>query len=349
MSPILFSLLSITENLGIPVNISEETTESETKQFTTIQIYNIEREIYGTFFYNDETSNLGHVRITCGPLLMAEVKFGLKEAETLTQDFRKLLTDLFILANHCPPQTIDDESLNLEDFYQLKTFSYNTFSEMDEYYKLELLLFSHVKDRNKLAAIKTLDLFIKHYYKELSSDQLKCFYCALITLLTRVEIEKGVPVNKVFDQQFHYYQYLQEIRDIHIFETLSKRAIQDFFSHATNLPKKDYSFITVCVLNYVENHLYEAITLNDICASLDRDSKYVGKLFQKEIGMRFKDFVHLKKIEKSKNFLLFSNKTINQISEELSFSSQSHFSAIFKKVVGITPYKYQRNRVYYSY
>lgn len=212
-----------------------------------------------------------------------------------------------------------------------------------------MLLFSHVKDRNKLAAIKTLELFIKYYYKSLTSDQLKCFYCALITLLTRMEVEKGVPVSKVFNRQFQYYEYLQEIRDINKFETLAKQAIHDFLAHPTNIPKKTYSPVTVCVLNYVENHLYEAISLKNICDVLNRDSKYVGRLFYKEVGMHFKDFMHLKKIEKAKYFLLFSNKSINQIAEELSFSTQSHFSTVFKKIVGITPYKYQRNRVYYSY
>lgn len=349
MSPILISLISITERLGIPVNVVEEEISPEENQLSTIQVFNIKREIYGTFLYNDSASDGEYTRITCGPLLMAEVKFGLKEAEDATQEFKQILTNLFMLANHYLPESIDEKQLKLEDFYQLQTFSYNTFDEMDEYYKLELLLFSHVKDRNKLAAIKTLDLFIKHYYNYFSSDQLKCFYLALITLLTRVEIEKGVPVSKVFDQQFHYYQYLQEIQDIHTFEFLSKQAVHNFIAHPTNLPKKDYSPITVCVLNYIENHLYEVISLKEISASLNRDSKYVGRLFHKEVGMCFKDFSQLKKVEKAKYFLLFSNKSINQISEELSFSTQSHFSATFKKVVGITPYKYKCNRVYYSY
>lgn len=348
MSPILFSLVSITEKLGIPINIVEEVVVTK-KLIPTIQIYNSQREIYGIFFYSDDLCGTQYAQITCGPLLMPEVKFGLKEAAGLTQVFKQILTNLFILANRYPPEIIDDKQLDLEAFYQLQKFSYNTFYDIDEYYKLELLLFSHIKDRNKLAAIKTLELFIKYYYKYLSSDQLKCFYCALITLLTRVEIEKGVPVSKVFDQQFHFYKYLQEIRDIYTFEVLAKQAIHDFLAHPNNLPKKNYNPITVCVLNYVENNIYEVITLNDICASLKRDSKYVGRLFYKEIGIHFKDYVHLKKIEKAKHFLLFSNKTINQISEELSFSTQSHFSSIFKKIVGITPYRYQRNRVYYSY
>ena len=312
-------------------------------------MYNKKREIYGTFLYKDRELEKEITRIIFGPLFMAEVKFGLKKAQDATQEFKQILSGLFILVNHYSPSNIEDNELNLEIFYQSQTFAYNTFPDIDEYYKLELLLFSHVKDRNKLAAIKTLELFIKYYYKNISIDQLKCFYCALITLLTRVEIEKGVPVSIIFDKQIYYYQYLSEIRDIYIFEALSKKAIHDFVSNSNNIPKKHYSPITVYVLNYIENHLYETISLKEICDDLNRDSKYVGKLFYQEVGLHFKDFIHLKKIEKAKYFLLFSSKTINQISEELSFSTQSHFSTVFKKVVGVTPYKYRCNRIYYSY
>jgi YesN/AraC family two-component response regulator len=347
---ILFSLLEITEKLGIPTKVlNSAIDDTEQELVNSIQLYNIHREIYGTFFYknNDPSSHYG--QIIFGPLLMAEVKFGLSEAESATQEFRQILNNLFVLMNHKLPEYINEEQLNLEHYYQTNKFSYNTFDDMDEFYRLELLLFSHIKDRNKLAASKTLELFIKHYYKHLTVNQLKCFYCALITLLTRVEIEKGNPVNKVFDQQLLYYHYSQEVQNIHTFEGLIKRALQDFFTQSTKIPKNTYSPTTICVLNYVENHLYEATTLAEICQSLNREAKYVGKLFYKEIGMHFKDYVHLKKIEKAKYLLLFSNKTINEISEELSFCSQSHFSSIFKRIVGTTPYKYKSKRVYYSY
>ncbi|EMF0106154.1 hypothetical protein OU489_000277 [Enterococcus hirae] len=81
MSPILISLISITEKLGIPVSVVEKTLKTEENQLSAIQMYNIKREIYGTFLYSDSSSETGYIQITCGPLLMAEVNFGLKEAE----------------------------------------------------------------------------------------------------------------------------------------------------------------------------------------------------------------------------------------------------------------------------
>ncbi|EMF0253384.1 hypothetical protein NAG47_001535 [Enterococcus hirae] len=98
MSPILISLISITEKLGIPVSVVEKTLKTEENQLSAIQMYNIKRKIYGTFLYSDSSSETGYMQITCGPLLMAEVNFGLKEAEDTTQEFRQILTNLFILA-----------------------------------------------------------------------------------------------------------------------------------------------------------------------------------------------------------------------------------------------------------
>ncbi|WP_164506569.1 helix-turn-helix domain-containing protein [Lapidilactobacillus mulanensis] len=103
------------------------------------------------------------------------------------------------------------------------------------------------------------------------------------------------------------------------------------------------------MLNYIENNLDEQVTLTEISALLSRDPKYVGKLFRAEVGMSFKEYCLQKKIDNAKHLLLFSDKTINEISVELAYSSQSHFSMVFKKSTGITPYDYRCKRVYYTY
>ena len=48
-----------------------------------------------------------------------------------------------------------------------------------------------------------------------------------------------------------------------------------------------------------------------------------------------------KKIEVAKDLLKFSDYSMIEIANHLSFSSQSHFIQQFKEVVGITPKKYR--------
>ncbi|MFD1464490.1 hypothetical protein ACFQ4L_00015 [Lapidilactobacillus mulanensis] len=227
MSPILiYSINSIAEKIGLGAKITTHNFNLDDQLILDrITIYNNDREIFGKFFSKDE-----HTRqiteLTFGPLLMAEVKFGSEDLEDNLEQFRGVLKNLFVVTNRSLPQGFDESSLTISSFYKKSTFTYNALSEIGEYYKLELLLFAHIKDRNKMAAFRTLSLCVKYYYKFLTVDQLKCFYISIITLLTRVEIEKGYPVNKLFDKQFQLYGYLPSVQNMNSFESLTKKAIR---------------------------------------------------------------------------------------------------------------------------
>lgn len=343
------SLKLLSEHLGFSLQVENTPLSKSSNSIDeTIVIFNEGREIYGTFNYY-AIDSATYYKFVFGSLLMPEVDFGVNTVETFLQEFRSILSSLFVLINKKNQKKIIENDLKIDEYYLNNDFSYNIIDDMDEFYRLELLLFSHIKDRNKLAAIKTLELFIKHYYQELTSTQLKCFYISLITLLTRVEIEKGNPVNEVFEKQLQYYNYMNEIKNLATFETILKQAIHDYFHNYTAIPKKTYSPVIVCVLNMIENSLYKNITLAAICSDISKEPKYVGRLFFQEVGIRFKDYYLLKKIERSKYLLLFSAKTINEVSEDLAFCSQSHFTTSFKKIVGITPKDYKKRHVYYSY
>ena len=59
--------------------------------------------------------------------------------------------------------------------------------------------------------------------------------------------------------------------------------------------------------------------------------------------MTLADFVFGEKIEEAKRLLHYSGKSLTLIADYLGFSSQSHFSGIFKMYSGKTPKEYREN------
>ena len=53
------------------------------------------------------------------------------------------------------------------------------------------------------------------------------------------------------------------------------------------------------------------------------------------------DYILLRKLEAARNMLKYSEYSYAEISAILAFSSQSHFSRIFKKETGYTPKEYR--------
>ena len=98
--------------------------------------------------------------------------------------------------------------------------------------------------------------------------------------------------------------------------------------------------IVLCI-DYIYSHLHYRITVAELADHLNISESYLSKLFHKEMGIPISQYILDLKIEKAKNLLQYSDYTIIEIANYLSFSSQSHFIQVFQKKTGLTPHKYR--------
>ena len=99
-------------------------------------------------------------------------------------------------------------------------------------------------------------------------------------------------------------------------------------------------------IDYIYDNLQTQISVNDLAEREGLSAGYFSRLFMKEVGMNVNQFINETKIQTAQNMLRYSEFSILDISVSLSFSSQSAFSTIFKKVTGMTPKAYRDT--YYS-
>ena len=78
------------------------------------------------------------------------------------------------------------------------------------------------------------------------------------------------------------------------------------------------------------------------CADkLNLSANYFGDLIKKETGRSARDFIQLKIIDRAKEQLYDQSKTVSEIAYSLGFNYPSHFSKLFKTVVGVSPNDYR--------
>ncbi|MEW9123197.1 MAG: response regulator [Thermotaleaceae bacterium] len=94
-------------------------------------------------------------------------------------------------------------------------------------------------------------------------------------------------------------------------------------------------------IQYIDNNLQKGITLDEVAKHVGLSSFYLSKLFKKQIGINFIEYVTKKKVEKAKNLLLHTNLPVINIALDLGFHEPNYFSKVFKKVEGITPTQYR--------
>jgi AraC-like DNA-binding protein len=83
-----------------------------------------------------------------------------------------------------------------------------------------------------------------------------------------------------------------------------------------------------------------------ISEKLNHDYTYLANLFSEATGITIEQYIIAHKIERVKEYLLYDELNLTQISYKLNYSSVAHLSHQFKKVTGLTPtfYKHLKNK-----
>lgn len=74
---------------------------------------------------------------------------------------------------------------------------------------------------------------------------------------------------------------------------------------------------------------------------LNLSANYFGDLIKKETGNTALEYIQSKLIELAKEKILEPNKTITEVSDELGFKYQQHFTRLFKQKIGMAPVEFK--------
>ncbi|MFI3213336.1 MAG: response regulator [Eubacteriales bacterium] len=102
-----------------------------------------------------------------------------------------------------------------------------------------------------------------------------------------------------------------------------------------------YSIYTKKAIIFIKEHYKENISLIDIVEKLNINSEYFCRIFKKETGKTFLNYLTDYKINKAQELLIKSEYSIQEISDKLGYSSVAYFSRVFKNKTGENPYKYR--------
>jgi ligand-binding sensor protein/AraC-like DNA-binding protein len=95
-------------------------------------------------------------------------------------------------------------------------------------------------------------------------------------------------------------------------------------------------------LDYIDNNLSSKFNVRTLATICHVSESYFSKLFNREIGYSFPEHINMRKIEKAKNWLSSTNKSISEIAADLGFNDSGYFIKTFKHKVGITPLAFKK-------
>lgn len=99
------------------------------------------------------------------------------------------------------------------------------------------------------------------------------------------------------------------------------------------------------VQKYIQSHVEERLSLNEVAAVFGLSPNYLSVLFKKTCGIGFSEYITQMKINKAKAMLLEQDMKIYEVADQLGFESAFYFSKVFKKVEGISPRDYIQQKI----
>lgn len=103
----------------------------------------------------------------------------------------------------------------------------------------------------------------------------------------------------------------------------------------------------ITVINYIENNISEKMSLSTIARAVGYSKYHLHRMFVKTVGLSIHDYVQRRQLTEAAKLLVFSKKSILEISLIAGYESQQAFTNIFKQMYKKTPNEYRMNEEFY--
>ena len=109
--------------------------------------------------------------------------------------------------------------------------------------------------------------------------------------------------------------------------------------------RKDYkNHIVTNVRKYINEHVSERLSLNEVAAVFGISPNYLSQLFSKYNDTGFSEYINICKVTEAKRLLEEENMKVYEVAEALGFESAFYFSKVFKRVDGVSPTDYVNSK-----
>ena len=236
-----------------------------------------------------------------------------------------------------------------------RELNYRLFVQIEEDFqrteiKSEFARYDAIKNGDVEGVRAAVEIIRANYYqgKGRLSDHLlrnNQYHFAIGTgIIARVCIDGGMKHEIAYTLSDIYIRKCDKCNDPKEVIELTGRMMLDFAERMKEIRKADSVSLHIRrTVDYIYRNLGIPLTLEMAAKHEKLNPSYLSKLFSEEMKLPFKSYVLKAKITTAQNILIFSEFSISEIAFSLGFSTQSAFSAAFRRLTGMTPMQY-RNR-----
>lgn len=219
---------------------------------------------------------------------------------------------------------------------------------IEGYYK-DLAFEEKVKEAVALGNVSlSIEAYDKYIYSCLSKSvaenegvSAKYRVVCLIANLATITIDKGFSPYSVKAKSDAMISLLDKQTLIEEIVKVGRLAVKGFSSQVATIPELDIYPDIKKALVFIHDHINDKLSISEVARVSCMSESYFSKIFKESTGSTFSSYVNKVKVDKSKAFLIHSDRSISDISYVLGFSNHSYYATVFKRLIGKTPQEYR--------
>lgn len=153
-----------------------------------------------------------------------------------------------------------------------------------------------------------------------------------------VALKSGIPPANLSTVKQYYLDRIDRATNIEDCRRLLISAMFDFAKCVKKYRSEKIENPAISrAIEYIKENLNSKLMAKDIAAAVHVSTHYLFIKFKSETGKTLSEYINTEKIKKACYYIIYTDNSFSEIANFLSFSSQSYFQSVFKKIMGQTP------------
>ncbi|WP_308634860.1 response regulator [Paenibacillus silvisoli] len=138
-----------------------------------------------------------------------------------------------------------------------------------------------------------------------------------------------IAIDDFFSSWYRFEAWLREVREL-------IRA-----ANAKPLFSQEIQNSIVKAMHLAQSNISEPIPAADIAQMVNMSGSYFSQCFKQYAGQTYTDYVRDIRMERAKEYLITTTKTIQWIAEQIGYNDEKYFSRLFREQVGVLPSEFR--------
>ena len=222
-------------------------------------------------------------------------------------------------------------------------FKYDDYTILEKHQKQLLESIKSGNESMAKAEVQNITRYVSS--NNVNFDYAKNFYYTTLSSINSIRIsiatadsDKRHEESKDITSLLSFIEKSESMADLNsLLEDVSEKMVQK----VNNYNNKSLKLILRKAIDYIHEHYNEPVTLNEVAENIYVSTFYISRMFKKELGKSFVDYLNDVRIEKAKELLRDVKYKTYEVAELVGIADAHYFSKLFKKYSGMTPSEYR--------